>query len=301
MKFGKVESPEGLRFELPPDAIGNAARMAKCQERDPAIYFGGTMWNVKAWKESWYPKGTRIKDFPIAYGRLFGTIELNATHYKIHPAATVAKWAGYVPEDFKFCPKFPNLISHYRQFLNVAGLSDEFLTAIQAFGNKLGPAFLQLPPRYSPKHAAKLIAYLKTLPEDMDFSLELRHPDWFTDSPEVTDTWQAMEDLGIGTVISATAGRRDAMHMRVNTRFLLLRFGGYELHETDTIRWRQWTDRLAAWMDDGLREVYILMHQPDSVLTPESCQQWGAMLAERTGLDIKVPQLPSESLDLFSA
>lgn len=290
MKFGKLEDISGVDFQLPPDPKDPAPHLATLPERDKAIYLGGTMWNIRPWKETLYPPGTRIKDFPIAYCQQFGTIELNATHYKIHPPQTIAKWEGYAPEGFKFCPKFPNLISHYRQFLNVDGLTDEFLTAVQSFGPKLGPCFLQLPPRYSPKHASKLQTYLRSLPRDMDFSVEFRHEDWFTDHPDAVATWDLLEELGMGSVISATAGRRDALHMRLTSRFLLLRFGGYELHPSDTERWKQWTERLVRWMDAGLREVHILMHQPDSILTPESCKIWGEMLREATGLEVKLPR-----------
>ena len=290
MKFGKVEDVTGITFELPPDPRDPAKLLDKLPEREAAIYMGGTMWNVRPWRDSLYPPKTRIKDYPIAYCAQFGTIELNATHYKIYPPETIERWASYAPDGFRFCPKFPNLISHYRQFLNVDGITDEFLTAVQTFGPMLGPCFLQLPPRYSPKHAGKLQAYLRSLPRDMDVCVEFRHEEWFTDHPDAVSTWELIDELGIGSVISATAGRRDALHMRLSSRFLLLRFGGCELHPTDTERWKQWTERITAWMGQGLREVYILMHQPDSVLTPESCVIWGEMLEKATGLKIKIPQ-----------
>lgn len=300
MKFGKLDDISDVEFTLPPVEQDALEGIQKWPEREPGIWMGGTMWNIKSWKETgFYPAGTRIKDFPSAYCRQFGTIELNATHYKIHPPETIAKWAGFAPDGFRFCPKFPNLISHYRQFLNVDGLTDEFLTAVQSFGPKLGPAFIQLPPRFSPKHAGKLNAYLEALPEDMDFSLEFRHEDWFDGNPQAESTWQLMESRGIGTVISATAGRRDALHMRLTSRFLLLRFGGYELHPSDYERWKQWSERIERWMKAGLREVYVLMHQPDSVLTPESCWHFGQMLHASTGIDIKLPQLPGRQESMF--
>ena len=37
----------------------------------------------------------------------------------------------------------------------------------------------------------------------MDFSVEFRHEDWFTDHPDAVATWDLLEELGMGSVISA--------------------------------------------------------------------------------------------------
>ena len=77
----------------------------------------------------------------------------------------------------------------------------------------------------------------------------------------------AASDLGMGAVISDTAGRRDALHMRVTAPFVLVRFGGYEGHASDEARLTQWAQRIAEWKDQGLR---IPPPRPptDSIHTP---------------------------------
>lgn len=228
------------------------------------------MWNIRAWKGKWYPEKTPIKNFGQAYCQLFNSIELNATHYKIHPPEVIRKWKSWASGDFTFCPKFPNLITHYRQFLNCEGLTDEFFEAVAEFGEMLGPCFIQLPERTAPTQAKKIQDYLMTLPRDIKIHIEFRHEDWFKDSPEVEDTWQLIEELGIGSVMSDTSGRRDALHMRLANKTLILRFGGNELDPTDNQRLTDWAQRIRSWSDQGLEEVQMWMHQPDSVLTPET-------------------------------
>ena len=269
MKFGKLDHIEEVDFSLPEDH----AVTSKVLDGAPfktKIQLGGTMWNIRPWKGTWYPEGTRIKDFGMAYCQLFNTIELNATHYKIHPPEIVRKWKSWADKGFTFCPKFPNLITHYRQFLNCEALTDEFFVAVSEFKELMGPCFSQLPERTAPTQAAKIQKYLMTLPTDVKIHIEFRHEGWFQNSPEVEDTWQLIEELGIGSVITDTAGRRDALHMRLTNKTLILRFGGNELDPTDSQRLAEWAQRIKQWSDHGLEEVQMWMHQPDSVLTPET-------------------------------
>ena len=98
-----------------------------------------------------------------------------------------------------------------------------------------------------------------------------------------------MGELGIGSVISDTALRRDAVHMRMTAPFLLLRFGGYEGHDSDRQRLTAWCDRIAAWRDQGLRSVDLLVHQPDSVHTPETCRLFAELAANRLGVSVRTP------------
>ena len=98
-----------------------------------------------------------------------------------------------------------------------------------------------------------------------------------------------MGELGIGSVISDTALRRDAVHMRMTAPFLLLRFGGYEGHASDRQRLAAWCDRIAAWCDQGLRSVDLLVHQPDSLHTPDTCRLFAELAANRLGVSVRTP------------
>ena len=89
-----------------------------------------------------------MKTWPEHYGNQFGTIEFNATHYRIYSPKKMKEWADKMPNGFKFCPKVPAIISHYRKFNNCGGPTDDFIEGLLALGSKLGPAFLQLPPYF---------------------------------------------------------------------------------------------------------------------------------------------------------
>ena len=296
MKFGKLEQIDEINFDLPEDHP-ITQKFLQPQKHTLQAFSGGTMWGIKAWKGKIYPPKTPVKDFGEAYCRQFGCIELNATHYRIHPASTIEKWANLAPKGFEFCPKWPQLITHYRRFTNSEGLTDEFLTAISAFGDKLGPVFIQLPPNYTPKYADRLMEYLASLPKDIRIAVEFRHPDWFIE--EHSYIWEFLLREGIGAVISDTAGRRDAVHMALTAPFLVLRFGGYNQDPSDFKRFDDWVDRIEKWNAGGLKSLHLLMHQPDSITTPESCIYFNAQLEKRLGIKMKTPQLISSQGALF--
>lgn len=298
VKYGKLESVDGLNFSLRDDHPQTLRVLSGDRPDALTVRIGGTMWNIPQWKGKIYPNKTPVKSFPQVYGQHFGTLELNATHYRIHPPETLKKWADYVDDDFRFCPKFPQLITHFRRFNNCTGLTDEFIAALLALEHKLGPSFIQLPPNFGLKSADILVEYLAQWPRELPLAVEFRHPDWFTAAPSAERVWQAMEELGIGAVISDTAGRRDAVHMRCTAPFLVLRFGGNDLHPSDSERIKTWVNRISDWHQGGLREVYFLIHQPDSVQTPETALLFGFALNARMGVVVKTPQLLT-SRELF--
>ena len=149
MEFGRVPEDElnSVDFSLPAEPADNAAilKAGKKAKQKPEIYFGCAKWGRKEWVGKIYPKGTKDAQFLDHYVNHYNSIELNATHYKINTAAEIKKWADKAEgHHFKFCPKVPQLISHYSQFKNTDQLTTSFLEGVLAFGEHLGPIFLQV-------------------------------------------------------------------------------------------------------------------------------------------------------------
>jgi len=291
MKFGKLDHLDGFPLEdftLPEDAAATHRVLSRPQQ-PWSVRCGGTMWTIREWRGTVYPSGIPQRLWPEAYGRAFGTIEFNATHYRIHPPDRMAAWAKAMPEDFRFCPKFPQIITHFRRFANCEGPTADFIDGILALGNRCGPAFVQLPPHFSPKHGQALLNYLEQWPRELPISVEFRHPDWFSGGADAEAVWDTLETLGIGAVISDTAGRRDAVHMRVTAPFVLIRWGGYAGHPSDQIRMQDWINRLDSWFNSGLQEAYFLIHQPDSLATPATSVLFADLVEQASGHRPKTP------------
>mgnify|MGYP005649604571 CR=1 FL=1 len=158
------------------------------------------MWTIKSWRGSVYPQKAPQRLWPELYGEQFAAIEFNATHYRIYPPEKMAAWAKDMPRDFRFCAKFPQLISHFRRFNNCEGPTDDFIDGILALGHHAGVSFIQLPPHYAPKHAVALASYLQKWPRELPLAIEFRHADWFSETPEARDERGPEPSTGQGSL-----------------------------------------------------------------------------------------------------
>jgi uncharacterized protein YecE (DUF72 family) len=280
MEFGKLANVEHIDFSLRPTHPRTAQVLAHIQtKRDsekpangpappPTIYIGPTGYNMKDWVGKWYPASTKERDYLKAYGKQFNTIEHNTTHYRIPDAATVRRWCDDTPDDFRFCPKVPQTISHARDL----GLSSTelrvFWEQMRGFGTKMGYCFLQLPPYFEPKYLAVLQRFLEKWPPYLPLAVEVRHEAFFVD--QGGDAFFALlEDMGMASVITDVSGRRDVCHTRLTNDCAMLRFVGNGLHPTDFTRVDAWIARLAEWVEQGLSTIYFFTHEPDNLLSPE--------------------------------
>jgi len=273
MDFGKVPEKEldRIDFTLPDDHTDTEKllKSLKGKKKDQKVYVGCAKWGRKEWVGKIYPPKTKEKDFVTYYVKQFNCIELNATHYRIPTPESVKKWKSDVTEGFKFCPKFPQWISHIRRLKNCERETAEFLKSISGFEDNLGTNFLQLAPNFAPKSSKELEAYLKALPDDTEVSIEFRHPEWFKDNEIANDTFSVMNELGYGSVITDTAGRRDCCHMRLTNSTAFIRFVGNSLHPSDYTRIDDWVQRLKKWLGAGMETIYFMMHMHDEKDSPE--------------------------------
>ncbi|MFY8078436.1 MAG: DUF72 domain-containing protein [Flavobacteriales bacterium] len=277
MKFGKLDNVDHLSFsfEVPTQ---NFSFLPNERSGGLQIIIGGTVWGVPQWKGTHFPARAKPSEFLHYYSRLFPCIEFNGSHYRIPPVAQVEKWVEQVPENFLFCPKFPQSISHWRQFQNCERESDLFFEALFAFGKNLGTTFIQLPPHYSPSKAEPLLRYLETLPRDVRYSVEMRHPEWFVGNV-LEEYATELKKLNVALIVCDTAGRRDAVHMRLTSDELVVRFGGNDLHASDEVRMNQWARQLRDWEEVGLKKCYFWIHQPESLHSVESMNQFKEVLS----------------------
>jgi uncharacterized protein YecE (DUF72 family) len=297
MKFGKVKAGDIVDLALPPIPVHTERFLAKLPKTLPTkLFVGGTQWTQKQWLGKWMPAGLKAEAHLMHYANMFNTIELNATFYRTPDLPTVEEWCSQVPDDFRFCPKWPQAITHYRRFKNCEKQSDAFIESANAFGAKLGRCFIQLPSNFTVSHVDNLTNYLKMLPHDLPLAIEFRHASWFSGDAVVDSLYSLMEERNIATCLSDTLGRRDALSMRITSSALLLRFGGNALHESDSVRLKEWADVLETWAEKGVNKIYFFIHQPDSILTPETAQ---VLLANFESSRMSIPSAPQEIQNLF--
>lgn len=298
MDFGKVDNKEldKIDFTLPDDHAdtdkilnGLKKKFTESKKKKQKVYIGCAKWGRKEWVGKIYPPKTKEKDFVTYYVKQFNCIELNATHYRTPEPASVEKWKSGASKEFKFCPKFPQIISHMKRLKNCERETDQFLKAIYGFKENLGTSFLQLPPNFTPKSFPELEKYLLVLPKDLDVCVEFRHPEWFKDNEASIVAFKLLNSQKLGAVITDTSGRRDCAHMHLTNSTAFIRFVGNQLHKTDFTRIDDWVKRLKKWLNSGLETLYFMMHMHDEKDSPELVTHAIKKMNKECGLDLQVP------------
>ena len=277
MEFGKV-APEELPlidFTLPTDSELTTHVLAAAKSNEPIqVHVGCAKWGRKEWIGQIYPPKTKDANFLDEYVKHFDCIELNATFYNVYGPDTIAKWKAKAESNpnFKFCPKFSQSISHIRRLKNADDITTTYYEGVMAFGEKLGPLFLQLSDNYTPKSFPELQAYLEALPKDVPVFVELRHKEWFAQQENSNKVFNLFHDLNIGAVITDASGRRDVIHMSLPTPHAFIRFVGCTDKEgeysIDQARLDMWVERIKKWQQEGLKSVWFFMHQHDERFSP---------------------------------
>lgn len=292
MEFGRLTESEldHVDFSLPAEPSFNMQILPGKKREDAKVYVGCAKWGRPEWVGKIYPPKTKEKDFLKYYVDYYNSIELNATHYKIYGAKGIASWKEKAQgKDFLFCPKMYKGITHFGKLTGKDFILNEYLRGIIAFENNLGPVFVQVSDNYSPKRKEELFTFLKSLPTDMQFFMEVRHPDWFTKdiSKELFETLHA---LNIGAVITDTAGRRDCAHMYLTLPKVFIRYVGNSLHHTDYTRIDAWVERMKYWLDNGINDIYFFMHMHNEARSPDLTVDLVDKLNAACGLNLIKPK-----------
>ena len=293
MEFGRVDVTElsSINFTLPPEPAYNNKILKGKAAKSPRVYLGCAKWGREEWTGKIYPPGTKEKNFLDHYVRHYNSIELNATHYKIYGANGIAKWAAKADgKDFLFCPKMYQGVTHRGSLKGKDFITTEFFRGVVAFEKHLGPIFIQLSDVFSPKRKQELFDFLQSLPKDLQFFLEVRHPDWFSKQAIRDELLATLTSLNIGFVITDTSGRRDCAHMYLTIPKAFIRYVGNSLHETDYRRIDAWIERMKYWLDNGLEELYFFMHMHDEAYSPELTVYLVDKFNAVTGMQLQKPK-----------
>ena len=132
-----------------------------------------------AWRGSLFTRRAARDDYLPQYASVFDAVEGNSTFYGLPTEATVVRWHEQVPRHFRFCFKFPQVITH-RMLLRYADAeTSEFLFLLEPLRDRLGPLLLQLPPNFGAADLHVLTHYLDGLPGGFPYAVEVRHPEFF--------------------------------------------------------------------------------------------------------------------------
>jgi uncharacterized protein YecE (DUF72 family) len=148
------------------------------------VRIGTSAFTAAGWEHAFYPPGMKSADYLSYYATKFDTVEVDSTFYRTPKLSTVQGWYNKTPPGFVFAAKVPQVITHDKILSDCDAEMTEFLKVMDALGEKLGPLLLQF--GYFNRKAfvgvndflARLVPFLKKLPKDHRFAVEIRNKSW---------------------------------------------------------------------------------------------------------------------------
>jgi uncharacterized protein YecE (DUF72 family) len=263
----------------------------------------GTIYTAKAKRSDWLRQ----------YSQAFNTVEGNSTFYGLPSADTVRRWATESEPGFRFALKFPRVISHEQELVGVETETHLFLDVLAVLqgADRLGSSFLQLGPYFDGQRFGQLEAYLRSLPTEFPYAVEVRHADYFDDGPCERRLDALLAELGIDRVLfdsrplfserpsdeaEQEAQRRkprSPLRRTVTGRHPMLRLIGRNQVER-VLPWiEEWAPLVAQWITQGCAP-YVFTHTPLDAHAPEMARLFHQELQKYLpGLD-NLPKWPGE-------
>lgn len=258
-------------------------------------YLGCPIWGLKDWVGNLYTKKARSQDYLPQYARVFNAVEGNTTFYGLPTAESVMRWRDATPLHFRFSFKFPRTITHELALESAEFETAEFLERMEPLGERLGPFMIQMPPSFGPDRIEVLDYFLRSLPADFHYAVELRHRDFY----KYKDTSQRVNDLlglrGAERIMMDTRPMRRgdpsdpdvqrALHKKPDLPVEAVALGPHPIlrfvcHPNDEVNvpWMEkWHPILVRWLKQG-RRPYVFVHCPNDFHSPRfACQMHGLL------------------------
>ncbi len=260
---------------------------------------GCPIWACERWKGTLFTRRASRSEWLAQYSAVFNTVEGNSTFYGLPTLDALERWTTESAPGFQFALKFPRAISHEHRLSGVSRVTGAFLEVLEklAAANRLGPSFLQLPPNFTGREWPALEAYLRSLPRDFPYALEVRHPDFFDGGVHELRLDSLLRELQIDRVLldsrplfsappadGAEAGAQQRKPKSPHRTTItgprpFVRIIGKNDVPAMAPWLGEWAQVTAQWLDQGLTP-YIFAHTPDDTFAPHAARCFHEALSQ---------------------
>jgi len=179
-------------------------------------------------------------------------VEINSSFYRLPFENMVKGWAKKAPEGFKFTLKMWRRVTHYKRLRDVKDDLGIFFTRMKPLEKNLGAILYQLPP--SLKIDLPLLEkFLEMLPENLDQSIEFRHPSWL-----IPETFSLLKKFNIAYCIISMPEFPETVEITSNISYI--RFHGREILYGSSYsdeELERWAEQIRDFSKQGVERVYI--------------------------------------------
>jgi uncharacterized protein YecE (DUF72 family) len=253
------------------------------------------MWAHRPWIGTFLPAGTPAGRELHAYSRLLNAVEGNTTFYASPAPATVRRWAQAAHPGFRFVFKVPRRVTHELRLADADAEIAAFVDLLAPLGDLVGGMTLQLPASFAPVDLGVLEAQIRRLPSGIAWSVEVRHPAFFTGPTRAAlDRMLARNEVERVLLDSRALFRRpprtdagrEAWSRKPRVPALaealtdrpVVRFIGSDDPELTAEGLQQWSSVVADWLAEG-RTPALFVHTPDNVAGPGLARAFHAEMA----------------------
>jgi uncharacterized protein YecE (DUF72 family) len=239
------------------------------------VRVGTSGWIYKHWRGFVYPPDLPMKDWFAFYARLFDTVEVNNSFYRLPSERTFRASAAQAPPGFLFAVKASRYLTHLKKLKDPEQPLENILSRARLLGPHLGPVLYQLPPNWRCDRE-RLRHFLQLLPFDITHVMEFRDPSWYTEA--VRDL---LTEYGVGFCIHDLRGvaspewvTAPAVYIRFHGPTARAYAGGYSPSHL-----RRWARKIEGYRQAG-HDVYAYFNNDEAGHAVFDAQTLRALLGE---------------------
>lgn len=214
------------------------------------IHIGTSGWHYEHWRGPFYPEEISNEELLSYYAKVFHTVEINNSFYRLPTEKTFKNWRDRVPDGFIFSVKASRYITHTKKLKDPQEPVANFMKRVEVLEDKLGPILFQLPPRWR-VNPGRLREFLEVLPEGFHYAFEFRDSSWF--DQRVVD---ALADQGAAFCIYHLNQRTSPKEVTADFVYIRLHGpdGAYQ-GKYDISELSGWAGAFSTW-ERGSKEIY---------------------------------------------
>jgi uncharacterized protein YecE (DUF72 family) len=242
------------------------------------VWIGTSGWQYRDWRGRFYPERLPLRLWLEHYAGAFATVESNNAFYRLPELTTFEAWADRTPDDFVMAVKVSRFLTHIKRLAEPVEPVARFVDRAVGLGGKLGPALVQLPPRFR-ADPERLQATLDAFPRDIRVAVEFRHSSWFVD-----DVRAILESHGAALALADRRGPRTPIWRTADWTFVRFHEGRARPRPAyGRAALATWARRLASeWAPD--EDIYAYFNNDHLACAPRDAARF-ATLCERAGLE----------------
>jgi uncharacterized protein YecE (DUF72 family) len=219
--------------------------------RKGKIYIGTSGWHYKHWLGTFYPAGTKSNQQFEFYKRIFKTVEINNSFYRLPSPETFQCWYDQTDNHFLFSVKASRFITHMKKLMDPKESTQKFFANVKILKEKLGPILFQLPPSWK-VNRDRLEEFLENLPDRNRYVFEFRNTTWYSE-----EIYRLLQKFNCAFCIYELAGHQSPVDITADFVYVRLHGPGDKYQGSyNEEQLSDWARQCKQWQNQGL-DVFV--------------------------------------------